>query len=272
MKALAIILTTRAAAAAAGGLLHLPVIGGLFSYTYRYDGGNGYTSGDACINSSINALDIDWVTGKVTVEYHDEDTVLVRETSRSSLTPETRLHWAVEGGTLKVKYAASGARISSTLQKDLTVTLPGKSGADRAVISATTGDVHIRGGSWRTLDIKDVTGSAYITADTAEVLNARCTTGDINVSVINAGSMELHCTTGDVILSADSFDSIKARSTTGDIKAELPEEPGFAAQLSATTGKVDCTIPHTNKGKTYTVGDGSKNVEMKVTTGNITLS
>ena len=90
--------------------------------------------------------------------------------------------------------------------------------------------------------------------------------------VRSAGSIDLKCTTGDVDLTAGSFDSLMARVTTGDIRAHLPEDPGFTAKLSATTGNVVCRLPHIDDGKIYTVGDGSRAVEMKAVTVNVKIT
>jgi len=279
MKAIVTIVLGLAALAAIGGAVfyangafRLPSVADIFAYTYKYDNGERFTAGNTTISVPVKNMDIDWVNGNVTVDYHDDDTVLISETSKMALDDYTRLHWCMDGDKLIVKFAKSGARIRPDLGKDIVITLPRSAVTESAVIDNTTGDIFVKGGSWSALGLSCTTGSVNLSADSVDDLTAHSTTGNVNIDVMSTGTADLHCTTGDVILVTSCFDSLKAKTTTGDIRAKLPEKLGFTATLSATTGDVSCAIPHTNSDKTYTVGDGSRTVEMKATTGNVSIT
>ncbi|MBQ7990125.1 MAG: DUF4097 family beta strand repeat protein [Oscillospiraceae bacterium] len=272
---IAVVIGLAAAAVICGNLKFLfktPSFMEKFAFPYRYDNADAFTAGNTTISTRVKKLDIDWITGNITVRYHDEDTVLVSETSRFQLDDDTRLRWNLDDETLSIRFAKSGARLRPDLDKNIFVTLPRRAETEEAVISDTTGDIFINGGTWKVLDIHAVTGFVHISADIAEALTASSITGNVAADVRSAGSIDLKCTTGDVDLSAGSFDSLMARVTTGDIRAHLPEDPGFTAKLSATTGNVVCRLPHIDDGKIYTVGDGSRAVEMKAVTGNVTIT
>ena len=277
MKGLVTIILAVAAVAAIGSVtsafkLPIPGFSDIFAYTYKYDDGGKYTAGDTTINAGVKNLNIDWVTGNGTVEYHDDETVLVKETSNRSLNDDTRLHLYLDGDTLYIKYAKNGARIKSDMQKDLVITLPRSVKTGLAEIDNTTGDIFVKGGTWQELDLKATTGSVNVSANMADKLNAKSTTGNVNADIQSAGAIDLHCTTGDIIIFAGSFESINAKVTTGNIRASLPEKPGFTAKLSTVTGDVSCALPHTDSDKQYVIGDGSRPIEMKAVTGDIKIT
>ncbi len=279
MKVFATIVLGLTALAAAGFVIYrsasalgLPFIDDLFPFNaYHYEDSGNYTPGNTTLSTQIKNIDTDWTTGNVTVLFHDEDTVQVTETSNITLTDETRLHWAVEGDTLHIRYIKNGARYRSDMNKALTITLPRSPEGINAFIDNTTGSVTVSGGTWNELTLKTTTGKVLISADTAETLKASCTTGLINAGIKSIGTADIHTTTGNIDLSADSFESLKVSATTGHITTALPEAPGFTADLSATTGKVSCELPHLADKDIYTVGDGSKKAKMHATTGNITI-
>ena len=69
----------------------------------------------------------------------------------------------------------------------------------------------------------------------------------------------------------DSFDALSISSTSGDVRADLPEKPGFTAEMKATSGKIRYDLPLTKEGRTYVCGDGSGRLSISTTSGDITL-
>ncbi len=239
--------------------------------TYNYAQSEKYTAGDAVINDKINNLDIDWISGSVSVEYHDEKTILVKETASRQISSGLQLHWRVDGDTLSVKYARSGAHLKSGLNKDLVITLPRSAQPENADIDNTTGAIRINGGTWKQLDLDTTTGAVNVSADSAEELSAKAVTGDIDINVTAVKDIRANAVTGVIAIAADDFGSVKASATNGRVTARLPEKPGFTAELSAVTGKIECGLEHIDtKGKCI-VGDGSRSVKIKTVTGDIEI-
>lgn len=250
----------------------IPFFGNLSFQKYTYTGGGKYNVGDAELKNEVKSLDIDWVTGSVTVKYHDNDTILISETPNRPITDDLKLRWMLDGDTLTVKYANNGAHLKADMKKELVITLPRSAKTEYAVINNTTGKIIVNGGTWKELDLDTTTGDVNINADSVEKLRTETTTGSINADIVRAGTMELECTTGKINLSAGSFDSLKASVTTGSVTAKLPEAPGFIAKLSTVTGKIKCGLNHTNDGEKYIIGDGSKSVRIETVTGGIEIS
>ena len=69
-----------------------------------------------------------------------------------------------------------------------------------------------------------------------------------------------------------ALEKLKASSTSGSVKASLPEDPGFKANLDSTSGRITCSLPLIKQGNDYICGEGSGAVDISTTSGNITIT
>ena len=270
------IITAAIIALTASVLTRMFDITGIFPFLdgfgwYRYEYADKYTAGEAEIGERVNTLDVDWITGSVNVEFHDKDTILIKERSNSNISGDMQLRWRINNGVLTVKYAKSGANMPIGMNKQLTITLPRDAQPENADIDTTTGTVTINGGRWKKIDADTTTGAVNITADSVDDLDADITSGDISVNTAVSGRIDLDCTTGEINITADEFADIDASSISGSVTVDIPEGCGFTADLSVTTGKVKCGHEHTENGSEYVAGDGSRRIDISTTTGNIEI-
>ena len=163
--------------------------------------------------------------------------------------------------------------------------------ARTAQVNASSGDLELQfGGKAKDINVKTSSGEIRIAAETAERLAAKSSSGEIEVKAkkvdeftaeassgdISAeiGSVKqaaLSTTSGRVEIAFDRFDALTISSTSGDVRAELPEKPGFTAEMKATSGDIRYDLPLTKEGKTYVCGDGSGSLSISTTSGDITL-
>ena len=68
-----------------------------------YSDAEKYTAGGAELSGAVERLEIDWVSGSVVIRYHDEDTVLIEESTMAAQSAESLVHWWLDGTTLRVK-------------------------------------------------------------------------------------------------------------------------------------------------------------------------
>ena len=90
-----------------------------------YANADRYTAGDAAFSEKIEKIEIDWASGSVNLLTHAQDTVLLSEAAEKGMPEELRVHWWLEGSTLHVQFAASGAkqRAFNSWRKELTLTV-----------------------------------------------------------------------------------------------------------------------------------------------------
>ena len=69
-----------------------------------YNNAEMYTAGDTEITGEIRNIDINWTSGKVTVAIHTDETVMLRESAKRSLSEDEKLQWWLDGDTEKCGY------------------------------------------------------------------------------------------------------------------------------------------------------------------------
>ena len=120
---------------------------GVFNtFTYTYDNSEKYTAGDREIDDKITAIDIDYVSGDVTLNGSDTDKVTVKETSNKDLDDAHKVHTWVDGSTLYVRYCESAKSINfNNINKKLELSIPGAQELDNLNVKISSGDLKCSG-------------------------------------------------------------------------------------------------------------------------------
>jgi len=260
------------------GAASLFLFGG--SFIKSYADAHMYQTGDTTLEGKVENLEIDWTDGRVTVAYHAGDTVTIAETSRKPISEDLRVRWWLDGTTLRIRYARSGARmLFQNLDKELTVTLPEGTRLKTVSVNGTSADLELPGlsaeearlettsGNIRTeaavrkLTMASTSGDVEGTVDGAEEISAASTSGSISLTqtgeakavslkttsggigavLENAGSVTAESTSGNIGLEAKKAEKVKAAATSGDVRLTL----GAFSELEAgsTSGSVTAALP-----------------------------
>ena len=232
---------------------------------YSYVNAEKYTGGGAEIREAVRNLEIHWIDGAVRVEYHDADTVLLRETSEKTISEDMRLRWWLDGDTLKVQYAKPGLRLFTDLDKVLTVTLPEGAALGRVSAEATSGDLDIpnikadevklgttsgeirAGAEAGSLHADTTSGNQDLrTTGTVNEIRMESTSGSVALEAENIGKMEAKSTSGGVSVTVSGkADTMRVKSTSGRIAAEVNE----AMELTAESTSGDADVRAANAGE-----------------------
>ncbi|MBQ7850635.1 MAG: DUF4097 family beta strand repeat protein [Clostridia bacterium] len=240
---------------------------------YSYDSASRYRSGSTSVSGRVNALDVSWVDGRVTIGYHNGDEVVLSETSARKLTEKTELHWLLDGGTLYVKYAESGLRLSSNLDKELTVLLPEGLQLKDAKITAVSADVDVEDFAADTIHFDTVSGDAQLDIASAKKLTAGTVSGEVTVTADRVDEVKADAVSGDMRLYfARTPEKITADSVSGDVILRLPGNAGFTADVDTVSGRVSGSLPMEKQGKNrYVCGNGSCNIRVDTVSGSVQL-
>ena len=274
-----------------------------------YANADKYTAGGTEITDRVRNLDVNWTSGKVILAYHAEETVTLEESAKRSLSEDEQMHWWLDGNTLHVQYAKAGIRWNMP-EKTLTITLPEGIELDNATIQTTSGDIEVPALKANEIDLGSTSGDidAAVEADmvrvgatsgdlkvrlngAADTVSIGTTSGKINLETEKADTIKAGSTSGSITITADESREIKAGSTSGAISvtarkveklhasatsgavtANLSEEPGFTAKIGMTSGSFSSDIALTKNGDTYVCGDGSAEIELGTTSGNIRIA
>ena len=273
-----------------------------------YANAEQYTAGAAEIAEPVKNLDVNWTSGKVILAYHAENTVLVREEVSRELSPDDQMQWWLEGDTLHIQFTKPGIRWNLP-EKILTVTLPEGTELENARIHTTSGDMEIPALKAKELTLESTSGDINVSADAFKTavsttsgdqtirlagetggvaadstsgsivletgkiveIEAATTSGGVQVTAEEAEQVLAASTSGKIDVSLGKVKDLEINATSGNIRAALPDNPGFTARVNTTSGDITCEIPASKDGNKYVCGDGSANVKIDATSGDVRI-
>lgn len=250
-----------------------------FGSTYFYEDASSYTMGGATLTEDINEIDVNWVSGKVTVQYHDGEGILISEDSDVALGEKNSLYYRVIGKTLKIQYAKSGVWTTIDFNKELTISLPKGTEADpeRAYslsFDTVSADVDIREVYTKKCEFENVSGNIRATLlGTVSSVDAETVSGNISLSVGDLASFDIESVSGNVTMMGGNIREGKFDSVSGDFLLELPPNNGYTVEFESVSGDIDLFGGTVSKeGDRYTVGDGTRHYEIETVSGNVKIA
>ena len=264
-----------------------------FGNSFLYDHAGRYSTGDTEIRKPVDALEIDWLSGSVSIVAGGGDSVVIREVTSGETDDDMRVHWWLDGTTLRVKFCASGLKTHFYQgKKELTVTVPESLILSGISIDSASGDVNVR--DVRTDELSVDTASGDIRVDIAcdlENLRTDSASGDQSVSIRSAVTASLDTASGKIQVTADSIRNLDIDAASGDVLCKLretpddssidtasgkvavvlPEDAAFTLKLNTASGKMNSDFAMKKAGNTYVCGAGSGRLHIDTASGNVSL-
>lgn len=288
--------------------LGICMLAGCNGTSFVYPNADRYTVGNADITRTVENLEIDWASGSVTVEPGDKCSI--REECDPNVAEDGKVHWWLDGTTLRVKYCASGtAAVLQLHEKTLTVTLPVEN-LKSVTVNTASGNVTAEGMKTGSLNIATASGSIRTVCEAGEIeltcasgkigleqkgncssaklttasgsikadcentteLKANSASGKITVNGKVTGELEAEVVSGGVECDLDLVPPVcKLVSTSGGVELKLPKNAGFTAKVDTVSGDFSSDFFLKKEGKSYIAGDGSAKLTMSSTSGDIVL-
>jgi len=207
---------------------------GLWNASFRYgddfdndfEENNTYHVSDA----SINSIDIDWISGRVTVIPYDGDDIVIREKSKGKIDEENCLRYRISGDTLEINYFRQTAEFNFTgsinYSKQLEIKVPralAKS-LDELNFDAVSADLNIRDLHIASLDVDTTSGNLLGKNIEAKYVNMGTVSGDMKVTYTSCPKeLNMDSTSGDCTISLPKGSSVTAEldSVSGDFSSEF---------------------------------------------------
>lgn len=249
--------------AAAVALASVLALSGCSFSPIIYANAEKYSVGDAEIADKIENIEINWASGSVNVVSHSEDTFLLSEKTGDGISDDLRMHWWLEGSTLHVKFAASGANLwlFRTGNKKLTLTVPETTSFNDITIKSASAEVNADGLVAEDLSVSTASGNMTIscTANTvklgsasgnveltqkgkAEKIGIDTASGKIVADLGQADQVELESASGKINVTAALVDSLSVKATSGAVSCEFEATPS-ECRLRAVSGEVTLILP-----------------------------
>ena len=241
---------------------------------------------DLCISASGDCKDADWIPlfddemfAVVPPEHPlaDAESVSLEDVRIDATSGEVNIPaLQAEELTLKVTSGDIQARVNARkITGKLTsgrMELQAMEEAKEISLSATSGDIILEAAGAEKIGINITSGSIRAAVKKAGEIKLSSTSGDVQAVIGEAKKADIGCTSGKITVDIARWDKLDVHATSGDIKAMLAAEPGFTARIDTTSGKLESKLAMAQNGKDYICGDGSAQVKLHTTSGNITVA
>ena len=279
--------------------------------TYTYNNSDKFTAGDREISDKIDTINIDYISGDITLTGSNTSTISVKETAAKQLDDKRKVHTWVDGSTLYVKYCASAKNLDlNKLDKKLNITIPENVNLSDLSIYVSSADVHCSNftadsvkydASSGDLDLDCVSKKTDATASSGAVnikqtgdcddISVNTTSGKIDIDVENATNVNASASSGDITIKAKSIQKLDTdtssgekvirlyetpentniQASSGDVKIYLPEKSDITGNFSFSSGNLSYDLPFSKDGDKYICGNGKNQMKITTSSGDIDI-
>lgn len=240
------------------------IFNGLWNTAFHYgddfdndfEESNTYRVSDA----SIDSLDIDWVSGNVTVIPYDGDDIVIREKSKGKIDEDNSLRYRISGSTLEINYfrQTTGFNFSTSAShsKQLEIKVPRKlaESLDELNFDAVSADLNIKDLHIASLDVDTTSGNLLGKNIEAKYVSMGTVSGDMKVTYRNCPK------------------ELNMDSTSGGCIISLPRGSDVTAELDSVSGDFSSEFNVHLNDDVYIIGDGGNEFSMSSVSGDFTIN
>lgn len=241
-----------------------------FTRYNNYDDANKYQIGNFSYNrDSINRIVINWVAGDITIIETDDNELNVTENA-TTLKDDARIHYYLDGNTLRIEYAKSKYRGNiDALQKKLEIEIPKNISLEMDVVSA---NINLENGNMTSLSIESVSGDVKISELNVQKAEIESVSGNININKLSTDKLEANTTSGNISIGLNAINNLEMESVSGNIKLTLLKEIGFILDFETVSGDFETALSCTIKNGEYQYLEGNCQMDVETVSGDLDIN
>lgn len=251
-----------------------------FGFAYSIDGSYStgtFTTGEGSVSADgIRNIEIEWVSGSITVVPGDTDLILLEETAYSENTKP--MIFRQNGDTLHIQFSEATIQIGLNLNninnvsnKDLVITVPADWICEELNIESVSADVDVSDLTCKEIELSNVSGACEFENCNADEVKLETVSGGITYRG-QLNSLECDSVSADCDIYVENHPgSITMDGVSCDLNLYLPEDCGFTANVDSMSGDFSSSFPTTSKNGAYVYGDGSCRIESDSMSGDINI-
>lgn len=209
----------------------------------------------------ISDINIDWVSGDVSIISYSGSKIILEETSDGEITDKTFLRYRLKNGVLDVDYSTGKIGISlggmsKEFNKKLCIKIPESLAAEL-----------------KSIDVDAVSADIAVNGLSLDSMSIDVTSGDIRLADMNVRDFEADTISGALEAYFDSCPAeLTIDSTSGDGVIYLPADSGFTVAIDGISGELETEFSyHKNSDYEYVIGDGKNSFEMDTVSGDFEI-
>lgn len=270
------------------------VMGGNGRISSSYDHAEEYSTGNGSTSDKIEKLDLNWISGGVTIETGSGKEISFREEANQKLDEDTALHYWIDGDTLHIQYCKDGViQLLNSLTKELIITVPEDYKLEDCQVDAVSADIDVTGihteefsldtvsGSLemkdcivtKKIDADTTSGDVYLNLDeNVEKICISTISGKSNIQVPYVENLDFDSTSGNLELVTEKApDEISADTISGSVKLNLPAEVNAVVNFNTISGRFSSDLPASMNDDEYIFGSGDGNYDIDTTSGDFAI-
>lgn len=234
-----------------------------------------YEAGNRTIKKGISRLDVDWYSGKVVIQHHDKDTIIVEENNKGLKLDMLKVQTWVDEGTLSVKFAKSGVKTNTFKRsnKILYITLPIEKKLYEVRMRTESASLELDGVNSDKIIVSSSSGDVKLNDVSTNYLNVSTKSGNINVVGEKINDFKAVSDSGKI--QGKFFIppyNAKIQSNSGDVKLLFRKYYDFNVKITTDSGKFNSDFDLKKDGDTYLYGTSTIVIKIETTSGNITIN
>jgi len=240
--------------------------------TYRtYKDPEKYSVGDFEYDAGkVKSVSVGWLAGKVNVNVSSDARLSVKE-SGSAESDEEKLHWIMDGDTLRIEFCASGyIKKDVSWKKELTLSIP--EGIE-LVYEGVSCDFTAPSLPLSAAKIATVSGDVSIgSVSSLSGLSVASVSGNVDISSASAPDISVESVSGNVVIALAEKCTFKAESVSGNVTADTSALSGATVKISTVSGRITSALDKKEGEKgAYVSGDGSSEIKIDTVSGRINI-
>jgi len=234
---------------------------------------DGETSHGALGAEDIMNLDIDWVSGSITI-LHDEQTDQISIAETGCDNEKYAMVYSKTGNTLNIQYCKEPIKFSSfginvNISKDLIITVPADWTCNELSIETASADVNIIDLKINEVEFNCASGVCYFENCTVDELSMDTASGNLEFTGV-LYNLDFDGASADAMVNVSNIPTrIEMDSASGDLELYLPENCGFTCELTSLSGDFESDFDTTTRNDRHIYGDGSCKISVDAMSGNI---
>ncbi len=278
---------------------------------YTYNNSDKYMAGDRVVREQIDSIDINYLSGDVVFSTDTSNEISIKESSNKELDDDRKVHTWVDGGTLYVKYCASGSNLDFThVEKKLEITVPKelklsmlKSGmssgsfmasgvnADAVDIDASSGSIDLNCEA-RNIELSVSSGDVHLKQNgSSDSITLDASSGRIMADIEKSANLGVSVSSGSSIINAIAIDDVRYDASSGDMSLSmaeapknssfeassgkmgivLPEDADLSVDVNTSSGDFDYELPFEKTGESYKCGTGVNKMKISTSSGDVSI-
>lgn len=242
-------------------------------------------------NSMLNKIEINWISGNVSIVSLESPSLQIIENSQYDLKETEKMHYLVDMNKIIIYPTAEGTFSSKILNKSLTISIPSNwtmqevsidvvssnvefnntSNIDRIDVNNVSGRISLDNGKINNLEIDCVSGNVSIENTSINTCNLNVVSSECVFRTSTISSIQNETVSGDIELNGVNFDSCDFDTISGNIKLYLIEDIGYSIYFSSVSGKVSDKLKCHYEGDKYILGNAQKIINIDTVSGDLLI-